>query len=101
MSGELFYQPTKGLIVQMVQDINELPFGTLTRRKLCSISDTQRSDVGIAELPRDPPLLKTETPVDTGLIHWLPLLWSFAFWSFCDGSVTVLCSYQYARLSHR
>jgi hypothetical protein len=73
MSRELFYQPAKGLIVQMVQDINKLPFGTLTRRKFLSIPDPQRPDVRVAEPPREPPLLEAETPVDTGLIHWLPL----------------------------
>jgi hypothetical protein len=73
----------------MMQDIDELPFSTLTSRKFSSIPDPQRSDVGIAELPRDPPFLKTETPVDTGLIHWFPLPGQFTFWIFCDGLVTV------------
>jgi len=69
----------------MVQDINELPFGTLTRRKSLSILGPQRSDVCVAEPPRDPPLLEAETPVDTGLIHRFPLRGFFAFWIFCDG----------------
>ena len=74
MSRELFYQPTKGLIVQMMQDINELPFGTLTRRKFLSILGPQRSDICVAEFPRDPPLLEAEMPIEAGLIHWFPLL---------------------------
>jgi hypothetical protein len=55
----------------MVQDINELPFGTLTRRKFLSILGPQRSDVSIAVFPGEPPVFIAEASVD--IIHWLPL----------------------------
>ena len=71
MSRELFYQPAEGLIVQMVQDINELPFSTLTGRKLLSIPGPQRSDVSIAVFPREPPVFIAVASVD--IIHWIPL----------------------------
>jgi hypothetical protein len=75
----------------MTQDINKFPFGTLTRRKSLSIPGPQRSDVGVAELSRDPPVLETVTPIEPVLLHWFPSV-AFAFWSVCDSSATVLCS---------
>ena len=80
MSRELFYQPAEGLIVQMVQDINELPFGTLTRRKSLSIPGPQRPDVCVAVFPREPPVFIAVASVD--IIHWFPL-------RLCGVSVTV------------
>jgi hypothetical protein len=56
-----------------MQNGNQLAIRLFVWRESWSIPDPQRSDVCVAELPRDPPLLEAETPVDTGLIHWLPL----------------------------
>jgi hypothetical protein len=73
MSRKLFYQPTKGLIIQVMQDINELPFGTLTGRKSLPIPGPQRTDVCVAVFPREPPAFIAVASVHIGLIHWFPL----------------------------
>ena len=84
----------------MMQNINKFAFSTLARRKSLSIPGPQRPDVCVSVFPREPPVFTAVASVDVGLIHWSPP-WRFAFWVFCDSSVTVLCSQQYPRLSHR
>jgi hypothetical protein len=59
----------------MIQDINKFPFGTLARRKFRSIPDTQRSDVGVAVFPREPPVLVSVVPIDADLIQCFLLQW--------------------------
>jgi len=46
-----------------------LRWGTLTRRKPSSVPDPQRSDEGVAELPRDPSVLVAVVPIDAGFIQ--------------------------------
>ena len=56
----------------MMQNIDELSFSMLARGKPHSVSDTQRPNVGVAVLPRDPPVLVTVTSIDS-LTHSFPL----------------------------
>jgi hypothetical protein len=46
-----------------MQNIDEFAFSTLAERKPVSISDSQRPDVDITVLPRDPPVLVAMAPI--------------------------------------
>jgi hypothetical protein len=70
-SRELFYQLAEGLIIQVLQNIDELSFSMLTRGKPRSIPDTQRSNVCVAVLPRDPTVLVAMASIDS-LTHSFP-----------------------------
>jgi hypothetical protein len=55
----------------MMQNVDELSFSMLTRGKPHSIPDTQRPNVGVAVLARDPTVLVAVTSIDS-LTHSFP-----------------------------
>jgi hypothetical protein len=53
----------------MMQNSNQLAIRLFVWREPWSIPDPQRSDEGVAELPRDPPVLETVTSIEAAFIH--------------------------------
>jgi hypothetical protein len=55
-----------------MQNSNQLAIRLFVWREPWSVFDPQRPDVWVAELPREPPVLETVTPIEAVLIHWFP-----------------------------
>jgi hypothetical protein len=68
-ASEVFYQLLERTFIQFRQNSYELAVCQLACCETGTVSDTQRPDIAIAVLPRDPSILVAVVPIDAGLIQ--------------------------------